>query len=61
MATTPPTELPPEPSQPAQPDAPPPEVFPNAPDIDVPSPQPGGDPAPSTPAPGQPVGGTNFH
>ncbi|WP_181814667.1 hypothetical protein [Sphingomonas aracearum] len=49
MATTPPTELPPQPSQPAQPDAPPPEVGPNAPDVDIPSPQPGGDPTPAQP------------
>ncbi len=60
MATTPPQELPPEPSQPAQPAAPPPEITPTTPDIDVPSPQPGSDPAPSTSAPGQPVGGTSF-
>jgi hypothetical protein len=46
MATIPPTELPPEPSQPGQPDAPPPEVGPNAPDVDIPSPgsEPGGEP-----------------
>jgi hypothetical protein len=45
MATTPPTELPP-PSQPGQPEAPPPEVGPNPPDIDIPSPgsEPGGEP-----------------
>jgi len=45
MATTPPTELPPQPSQPAQPDPVPPEVGPNAPDVDIPSPgEPGGEP-----------------
>jgi hypothetical protein len=60
MATTPPPEFPVEPSQPAQPDAPPPEISPTQPDIDVPSPQPDSDPAPA-PVPGQPVGGTNFH
>ena len=37
MATTPPTELPP-PNQPGQPEAPPPEISPNAPDVDIPSP-----------------------
>ena len=46
MATTPPTELPPFPSEPGQPDAVPPEVGPNTPDVDIPSPgsEPGGEP-----------------
>jgi len=38
MATTPPPDTPPQPSQPAHPDNPPPEIVPNAPDIDVPAP-----------------------
>ncbi len=51
MATTPPTELPPMPSQPAQPDSPPPEVSPPTPDIDIPAPTPGDSPgvAPASP------------
>jgi len=43
MATTPPTELPPQPSQPETPDTAPPEVAPTAPDIDVPAPLPNDD------------------
>lgn len=38
MATQPPPELPPQPSQPAQPDTTPPEISPPGPDIDIPSP-----------------------
>jgi hypothetical protein len=37
MATQPPPEFP-EPSQPGMPDAPPPEVSPPSPDVDIPSP-----------------------
>ena len=54
MATTPPSEVPAQPSQPGQPDAPSPEFETPGPDIDVPAPQPGGDPG--APAPGQPIG-----
>lgn len=49
MATIPPTEVPAQPSEPGIPETAPPEVGPNAPDIDVPTPQPGGDPV-TTPA-----------
>ncbi|MDF0489519.1 hypothetical protein PX554_15385 [Sphingomonas sp. H39-1-10] len=52
MATTPPTELPPQPTQPGTPETPPPEVTPTTPDIDVPAPMPTSDPAV---APGQPT------
>lgn len=38
MASQPPPELPPEPSQPGQPDPLPPEISPPGPDVDVPSP-----------------------
>lgn len=51
--TVPPPESPVQPEQPGQPVIPPPEVGPPGPDIDVPSPQPGGDPGS---APGQPIG-----
>lgn len=50
--TTPPAEFPGTP-QPGQPTTPPPEVNPPGPDIDVPAPQPGGDPVPT---PVQPTG-----
>jgi len=52
MASTPPTELPPQPSQPGTPETPPPEIAPTTPDIDVPAPMPTSDPAVS---PGQPT------
>jgi hypothetical protein len=60
MPVEPPIPATPEPApaerpgapQPGQPDAPPPEYAPPAPDIDVPAPQPGGDPGI---APGQPT------
>lgn len=54
MATTPPTELPPFPSQPAQPDPAPTELPPTQPDVDVPNPAPQPDPGI---APGQPHDG----
>lgn len=56
---TPPTELPPFPSQPGQPDSAPPEVAPTAPDVDVPSPgtMPSNDPGFE---PGSPVAGPEF-
>lgn len=49
METIPPAEIP-QPSQPAQPTAPPPEISPPGPDIDVPDAAPAGDPAPSQPS-----------
>jgi hypothetical protein len=49
MATTPPNEVPAQPTQPAQPDTPPPEVNPPGHDIDVPAPG-----APSEDPTGQP-------
>ena len=45
MATTPPTELPPFPDQPAQPDPVPTELPSPSPDVDFPDPTPGGDPS----------------
>ncbi|MBS0477908.1 MAG: hypothetical protein JSR79_01240 [Proteobacteria bacterium] len=38
MATQPPPEFPPRPSQPLEPDGPPPEISPPVPDVDVPAP-----------------------
>jgi hypothetical protein len=53
MATTPPTEVPPPPSQPGQPEPLGPDITTPGPDIDIPAPQPGGDPGG---APAQPIG-----
>lgn len=50
MATNPgdiPADVP-QPTQPGTPDAPPPEITPPGPDIDVPAP--GGNPAPTNPS-----------
>ena len=44
MASTPPTKLPPFPSQPGQPDSIPTELPSPTPDVDFPDPTPGGDP-----------------
>ena len=49
MASTPPTELPPVPSEPGQPDPMPTELPSPSPDVDFPDQTPGSDPA-------QPVG-----
>lgn len=51
--TTPPPEAPPQPGLPGQPEAEPPGFEPPGEDVDVPDPQPGGDPGI---APGQPIG-----
>ncbi len=52
--TAPPPEYPVPQTEPGQPTAPPPEIDVPGPDIDIPSPMPGGDPG-VTPVPGQPV------
>lgn len=49
MATTPPTELPPVPSQPTQPETLPTELPTPMPDTDVPDPTPGVDPGTAQP------------
>lgn len=49
MATTPPTELPPVPSEPDQPDPIPTELPSPTPDTDVPDPTPGTDPGTTQP------------
>jgi hypothetical protein len=48
MASQPPQEIPPEPTQPGHNDTPPPEVSPPTPDVDVPSP---GETPPGTASP----------
>jgi len=47
MATTPPTELPPIPSEPGQPDPVPTELPSPTPDVDFPNPTPAGEPSPA--------------